>query len=142
MISTPLTHAIESSPSGTHSKGIIAQQLCFGLGCLSVQNNRFAYVFSSCKERHLRSKCFALGESFQSHAVKWIRLSILIGCCNIRIRKTCSSKRLANFVRDEYVVCNNKYVLIRNRLEVANTTDSRRSIAKCDASQYVGFSII
>ena len=23
--------------------------------------------------------------------------------------------------------------------EVANTTDSRRSIAKCDASQYVGF---
>ena len=56
-------------------------------------------------------------------------------CCNLRIRKTCSSERLANFVRDEYVVCNNIYFLIRNMLEVANTTDSRRSIAKCDASQ-------
>ena len=41
---------------------------------------------------------------------------------------------MANFVRDEYVVCNNIYFLIRNMLEVANTTDSRRSIAKCDAS--------
>ena len=46
---------------------------------------------------------------------------------------------MANFVRDEYVVCNSIIFLIRNMPEVANTTDSRRSIAKCDASQYAGF---